>query len=226
VYGDRPGRVHDRGGQVLWMPRGAVTVDHPELNFITARDESSISVVLTNQSKAAVSATVTLGSTRISWKPDARVTVRRETRSAGGFPLSSDGRIPVEVTAEGITVLVVEGARARVEFQDQALRGGRPLPAASAGEPGFRGARAVAIRFGGGPGLTSVYAYLPDFDREVTHATIEWRQGAKTGRLEDAAFPFEFSMPVETDDPFEHTLTLRLKDGRTEKSPALILPLR
>jgi hypothetical protein len=33
-------------------------------------------------------------------------------------------------------------------------------------------------------------------------------------------------MPVETDDPFEHTLTLRLKDGRTEKSPALILPLR
>ena len=86
--------------------------------------------------------------------------------------------------------------------------------------------RSVPLRFGGAPGLTSVYAYLPDLGREVAHAALEWRQGAAAGRLEDAAFPFEFSVPVNTDDPFEYRVKLRLKDGRTEESAAAVLPLR
>ena len=135
-------------------------------------------------------------------------------------------RSPVEVAAEGITTLVVEGVRARVEFQDQALHGGRPLPATGAAGEGLRGLRVVPLRFGGAPGLTSVYAYLPDLGREVVHAALEWRQGAAAGRLEDAAFPFEFSVPVNTDDPFEYRVKLRLKDGRTEESAAAVLPLR
>jgi len=60
VYGDRPGQVYGVKGLHLWMPRAAVEVTHPELNFIVARGDKTLAVVLTNQSKSALTSRVRL----------------------------------------------------------------------------------------------------------------------------------------------------------------------
>ena len=72
VFGDRPGKVYDASGLYLWMPRGALTVDHPELNYVMARGDAKLAVALTNQSKSAVKSHVTLSRERIALAPGAK----------------------------------------------------------------------------------------------------------------------------------------------------------
>ncbi len=222
IYGDRPGKIYDISGLYLWMPRGIAQVDNPELNYLVARGDDRIAFVFTNQSKSPVQSRVRLDATRITL-PAAGATVRvwqqgapRATRA-----LAADGSFTVDVAADGVTALVIDGAQAHVNFQNQIVAADtKPLPAeGSTCELGFRGARAVALRFGAGD-LTSVYAYLPDFDRELAQCTLHYRQGdGAFTPLADSAFPFDYTIPVRGEAPVEFYVEVKLKDGRAEKSP-------
>lgn len=228
VFGDRPGHVYDETGLYLWMPRGAVTVDHPELNFITARGPAKVAVALTNQSKAAVKSTVTLARDRIAHAPGtvATVVVWENNRRTRELPLPADGRLAVDVAAEGITTLVVSGVTPRVEFQDQIRGRASPLPPQSVCDLGWRGARGVVLSFGAGE-LTSAYVYLPDFERTVTRCTVHYRQGAGEFRaLSDVSYPFDFTLPVAGEAPLEFWFEVQSGAAPVEKSPTGRLMLR
>ena len=78
---------------------------------------------------------------------------------------------------------------------------------------------AVAMRFGAGD-LTSVYAYLPDFDRELASCTFHHRQGGGTYRtIVDTSFPFDTTLPVSGTAPVEVFVEVQLKQGAKETSP-------
>jgi len=221
VFGDRPGKVYDESGLYLWMPRGAVTVDHPELNFVTARGPSKIAVALTNQSKSAVKSTVALSRDRIAPAPGARATVVvwENNRRVREQPLPADARIAVDVAAEGVTTLIISGVAPRVEFQDQILGRATRLPAESVVDLGWRGARGVVLSFGAGE-LTSAYVYVPDFERTVTRCTVHYQQGGGEVRaLSDAAYPYDFTLPVAGDAPLEFWFEVQSGTGQAEKSP-------
>lgn len=222
IYGDRPGRVYDTAGLSLWMPRGVVTVSHPELNYLVARGDDTLAIVLTNQSKQPVRATVQLDRALAGLDAGAKPTVAlwRENVAAGRGALTADGAGEVEVAAEGVTALVIRGVKPQAGFQREILAKGPALPAASVAELGFRGARAVAMRFGAGD-LTSAYVYLPDFEREITRCTVSYRQGVGEFRtLTDTAYPYDFTLPTEGAADLEWAMEIQLADGRTEKSPA------
>ena len=218
VYGDRPGRVYGVDGLTLWMPRGVAQVEHAELNYIVARGDNRVAIVFTNQSKTPVRSRVQLNPelVRMSGRPSLRVW-QQGAQTPGA--LAGDGSFMIDVAPAGITAVVVEGAQAQVRFQDQMLADTPPLPReGSVCDLGFRGARAVALRFG--RDLTSVYAYLPDLDREIAHCTLHYRQGdAPFTALPDGAFPFDYTIPARGDAPVEFYVEVQLKDGRSEKSP-------
>jgi hypothetical protein len=221
VFGDRPGKVYDESGLYLWMPRSVLTVDHPELNFVMARGDAKLAVVLTNQSKSAVKSHVTLSRERIALAPgtNAKVTVWENNRRVREQPLPSDARIAVDVAAEGITTLIVSGVAPRVEFQDQILSRAARLPVESVVDLGWRGARGVVLSFGAGE-LTSAYVYVPDFERVVTHCTVHYRQGSGEFRaLTDTSYPFDFTLPVAGDAPLEFWFEVQSGAGAAEKSP-------
>ncbi|MBI4627008.1 MAG: hypothetical protein HY736_27770 [Verrucomicrobia bacterium] len=228
VFGDRPGRVYDESGLYLWMPRGAVTVDHPELNFVTARGSSKIAIALTNQSKSALNSTVILSRDRIVLAPgaNAKVVVWENNRRVREEPLPADARIAVDVAAEGISALIVTGVAPRVEFQDQIIGRAAHLPAESVCDLGWRGARGVVLSFGAGE-LTSAYVYLPDTERAVKSCTVHYRQGVgdfKTAA--DSAYPFDFTLPVAGDAPLEFWFEVEFGAGLTDKSPVGRLVLK
>jgi len=221
VFGDRPGKVYDESGLYLWMPRGAVNVDHPELNYVMARGDAKLAVALTNQSKSAVKSHVTLARERIALAPgaNATVTVWENNRRVREEPLPADARIAVDVAAEGITTVIVSGVTPRVEFQDQILSRATRLPAESVVDLGWRGARGVVLSFGAGE-LTSAYVYLPDRERVVTHCTVHFRQGGGEVRaMSDASYPFDFTLPVAGDEPLEFWFEVQSGTGPAEKSP-------
>jgi hypothetical protein len=221
VFGDRPGKVYDESGLYLWMPRGAVNVDHPELNYVMARGDAKLAVALTNQSKSAVKSHVTLSRERIALAPgaNAKVTVWENNRRVREQPLPADARIAVDVAAEGITTVIVSGVTPRVEFQDQILSRADRLPAESVVDLGWRGARGVVLSFGAGE-LTSAYVYLPDQERVVTHCTVHYRQGGGEFRtMTDASYPYDFTLPVAGDAPLEFWFEVKSGAATAEKSP-------
>lgn len=221
IYGDRPGKFYDTAGLYLWMPRGVAQVAHPELNYIVARGDNRVALAFTNQSKSAVTSRVRLAPELVTLAPDARLRVWHDGQPGAVATPAADGSFEIAVSPEGVSAVVIEGAQAKVRFQDQALARDVPsLPAeGSVCELGFRGARAVAMRFGAGD-LTSVYAYLPDFEREIVRCTLHHRQGngAYTAR-EDRAYPFDYTIPTAGDAPVEFYVEVELRDGRVEKSP-------
>lgn len=221
VFGDRPGKVYDETGLYLWMPRGVLTVDHPELNFVTARGSAKVAITLTNQSKSAVKSHVTLARERIALAPgaNAKVVIWENNRRVREEPLAADGRIAVDVAAEGITTLIISGVTPRVEFQDQILDRAARLPAESVVDLGWRGARGVVLSFGAGE-LTSAYVYLPDQERVVTKCTVHYRQGDGEFRaMTDASYPYDFTLPVAGDAPLEFWFETQSNSGTAEKSP-------
>ena len=228
VFGDRPGKVYGENGLYLWMPRGVLTVDHPELNFVMARGDAKLAVALTNQSKSAVKSHVTLSRERIALAPGAhaKVTVWENNRRVREEPLASDTRIAVDVAAEGITTLIISGVKPRVEFQDQILSRAGRLPAESVVDLGWRGARGVVLSFGAGE-LTSAYVYLPDQERVVTKTTVHYRQGGgEFLTLTDASYPYDFTLPVAGDAPLEFWFEVQSGAGAAEKSPVGRLRLK
>jgi hypothetical protein len=221
VFGDRPGKVYDESGLYLWMPRGALTLDHPELNFVMARGDAKLAITLTNQSESAVESHVTLSRDRIALAPGttAKVTVWENNRRVRDTPLTADGRIAVEVAAKGITTLLVSGVTPRVEFQDQMLGRAARLPMESVVDLGWRGARGVVLSFGAGE-LTSAYVYVPDFERTVTRCTVHYRQGGGEVRsMTDASYPYDFTLPVAGDAPLEFWFETQSDSGLPSKSP-------
>ncbi len=221
VFGDRPGKVYDENGLYLWMPRGVLAVDHPELNFVMARGDAKLAIALTNQSKSAVKSHVTLSRERVTIAPgtNAKVTVWEDNRRVREEPLTADGRIAVDVASEGITTLIISGVTPRVEFQDQILSRAARLPAESVVDLGWRGARGVVLSFGAGE-LTSAYVYLPDQERVVTKCTVHYRQGGGEFRtMTDATYPFDFTLPVAGDAPLEFWFEAQSGAAPAEKSP-------
>ncbi len=223
VYGDRPGKIYDADNLYLWMPRGVVEVSHPELNYIVARGKGTVAFAFTNQSKSALKSRVKLNPRLVALPTSgsARVTLWKDGKKSRPAPLAADGSFEIEASAEGITAAVVEGVSPQTAFQAMILdKDAPPLPAStSVCDLGFRGVRAVAMRFGGG-NLTSVYAYLPDFDREIRHCTLYYRQGSGAyTALKDNAFPFDYTLPVQGSAPLEFYVEVDLAQGGREKSP-------
>ena len=221
VYGDRPGKVHDEGGLYLWMPRGAVKVDHPELNFVVARGAAKVAIALTNQAKSAVQSRVTLSAEHVT--PAAgktpKVTVWENNRRVREEPWPADGRIAVDVAAEGLTTLIIDEVKPRVAFQDRIPGRAAPLPAESVRDLGWRGVRGVVLSFGSDE-LTSAYVYLPDLERTVRSCTLSFRQGdGQVSTLADQAYPFEFTLPVSGDAPLTFWLEVQSDSGPPERSP-------
>jgi hypothetical protein len=226
IYGDRPGRIFDEPGMHLWMPPGVVDVAHPELNYIVARREGTVAVVLTNQSKSSVRSTVRLNPDHVAGAERAAVTVLPGDSVRHPVAARAEGRVAVEVPAGGLIAVLFAGVTPRVQFQNEFLAPGPKLPPGSAGELGFRGARGVAMRFGPRD-LTSAYFYLPDFEREISRCTLIWRQGGgDEQRASDAAYPFEFTVLPASDAELEWRVELELRGGASERSPPGRLKLR
>lgn len=229
VYGDRPGRVYDLDGAHLWMPRGVAEVSHPELNYIVARTDDAVAIVLTNQSKAPVRSKVRLNPDLVRYNAGSnavRATLWENNIATRKTGLGARGEVEVEVRPEGIAAVVIRGVTPQVTFQRAVLAPSPALPAGSVSELGWRGAKGVAISFGPRE-LTTAYVYLPDIEREIVRCTLRSQQrGSEPRVMTDHAYPFEFTISTAGDAEIEWSIEVELEDGRVDRSPLGRIELR
>jgi len=223
-YGDRPGKFYGHTDAILWMPQHLLKTGSVELNYLAARGDGRLYLAFANQSRAAVSAEVTLNPEVLpaAMQGSYRVRVIAGDRPAREVTLR-DGRFPIEVAAMGQTAVIIEGLHVTPKFQQKLL-------AASDGqawqkdyaELNFGQARAMILNFG--PAEKSAYIYLQADDTTFKEVSLTYTVEGKTATLRDQAYPFEFTVPLPEDaTEFEFRLTGAMVDGRSPVSETVVL---
>jgi hypothetical protein len=226
VYGARPGRFHDDPGVHLWLPRGLVTFDSIQVNYVAGHGNGRCYLALANQAAQPVTTTLVIDPQRVALPGEhrARVWVGAEP---GPALTVVDGRVTVTIPAKGQVSLAVDEARVTTVIQHAMLDGRTPpLPAGSSVtvQAPFGSVTATALRFG--RDLTTVHVWLQAGPSMVSRAVLSWTQQGRVERRESSEFPFEFTVPVaDAESLFSARVIVTTPRGE-ETSPELQVRLR
>jgi hypothetical protein len=223
-YGDRPGKFYEYDDAALWMPQHLLKTGSVELNYVAARGEGRVYLAFANQSNDDVTTEVVFNREVLpeSSRGQFRVRVLGDAQAAQDVVLK-DGRFPLKVGARGQTAVVIEGLTVSPKFQHKLL-------AAKAdqawkqdyAETAYGNARAMVLNFG--PAAKTAYVYLQDDDAKFKAVTLSYEVGGQKKMETDAAYPFEFTVPLAADaTEFKFQLTGQTPAGVTSESEAVSL---
>lgn len=199
-YGNRPGRFYDRDQVWLWMPRRLLTSSEVEVNYLTARGEKELLVALTNQSPESVHSQLTFNLELLPQLAGAtlQAEVWRENKKVGETSVI-DGKVQIEVAADGITALIIKGIEIKPRFQQRMLEKDAQGWKHDYAESQFGRSRSMILNLG--TSLKSAYIYLQDDDSRFRQVTLTYRIGKQpAGTIVDTSYPFEFTVPLTSDD--------------------------
>ncbi len=192
------GKFHDQAKVRPWMPKGLVTADDMQVNYVSARGERRFCIALMNECDRElrdVNVQIDLGQFEFAASTlKARVWSDNVLQSE---PITlQDGRCKVTLKPKGIVAMVIEGLKAKTAFQHQF--NARP-PAADAVShqrihTPFGEAQAVIFSFG--ENLRWLYAWLTADNKTIKSARLHIDLPGRRETLGDATFPFEFSLPL------------------------------
>jgi hypothetical protein len=129
----------------------------------------------------------------------------------------------VTVPPMGLTAVEIEGLIITPKFQDR-LVGAKASDAwrTDYAEVAHGHARAMILNFG--PAATTAYVYLQDDDSKFKEVTLSYTVAGKRATITDAAYPFEFTVPLARDaSAFHFQLSTRALDGRSTESGTVSL---
>lgn len=117
TYGHRPGVFYGDRDVWLWMPRGIVALDNPQVNWVSAEGNGKLYLSLTNASARAQHVTLTFGEPQAGIRPD-RDHMAWIIRDNGPREpvVVKHGRLRTSVSAKGITAVIVAGATLTIKL--------------------------------------------------------------------------------------------------------------
>lgn len=212
IYGEGPGKVFGDDTARLWLDRKYVQVKTPAVNYLLARGNDHVWLILMNEGSDVTLAPVSLDCDALGVRGDS-VRVLEADGKNSAKPLQAQMSIPVP--PKGLVALSFEAQPERSPAIP-ALDGGRvnqTLP----GEWG----RMEAFRIRSPFGKDSLYAVLTGRPKDGV-ATLKLA-GAKP--VEKKTYPYEFSIyPLPMDKDLRFSLELSESEGRIVESPSIVLP--
>ncbi len=208
------------------MPRGLITSDNRQLDWIAGHGNGQFYLALWNQSFEEQNATITIDRTRVQCDPsrDARTWVDNAPAQPQRI---TDNQLAVKVSAKGIIAFAISAKvipNLQAKLYDDTLPA-LPGPGMIETEAPFGKVHAMLLR--SGRDLTSAYVYTEALPENVIAARLRWRQGnGPWQEMTDNIYPYEFS-PELRDDAGDFAAVLEVEDvhQNTLRSSVLRLPL-
>lgn len=217
MYGSRAGSFYNVKDVQLWMPARLLSTGSRELNYIAARKGNRLLLAFTNQSAAPVTSSVMLNPALVKTSAASRITSLSGTK-AGAL---KNGTFSCSVPANGIAVFVVEDAVPAVAFQQKILAKTRDKGNDYSEMPT---GNAKALLFKLGAYGRRLFVYLEDDDNKWRSARLHYTDAAgREQQVNDAAYPFEFTVPVQQAHSIQCWLTLTKEDGTVITSEKISL---
>ncbi|WP_043347607.1 NEW3 domain-containing protein [Beutenbergia cavernae] len=111
TYGHAPGRFYGEDGVWPYLPAGSVSVDDPQINWLTGVGNDSLYLSLTNESTTASRVTVSFDAELTGIRRSGRYDVEIVGGDGRRRPVRiRNGRLDVEVPGRGLAAVVIRGA--------------------------------------------------------------------------------------------------------------------
>lgn len=216
LYGAKKGTFFTEKDVQLWMPARLLRISNNELNYVAARKNNQLMLAFTNQSAVPVTATVTIDPARV--KLNKQCVLRSFTGSIKNA--LSDSSFTITVPANGLMAVALDGVMLSTSFQEQLLN--TDYKESDLDYMHLREGRTHAMLFDLGTYDRRLYVYLEDDDNKYRSASLVYSIGkGKQQRIDDTAYPFEFTVPVGKGRPVSFYLLLTGTDGNEERSVKL-----
>lgn len=195
VYGHAPGEVLGEKDVWPWLRRGLVSLDNPQVNYLTAHNGKSFFLILMNESPEKESVNIKFNPANINGGKSEFTKARNLVARNSEITLK-DSATTVELEPRGWTVLAVDDLSIDVPAHRVSP------PAKPSADPGFvtidvekdMHIRAAAIQME--PGAWDAFVWGNAGSGSLKEITLEWQVGDKSGTVKDTDYPYEFSVPV------------------------------
>lgn len=191
-YGHTEGTFYGEKA-TLWMPANLVNICSKELNYISARSADKLMIAFTNQSGQLVSTEVKLNTEKMNLVPGKKYRVRyiadNQSEIVGEMV---NGKFDMQVSAHGITAVIIEGVDLKIKFQE------KMLAKSNAWSKDYDATeddvvRAMILNLGNVS--TTAYVYLTADDKNISAVKLV----VNGVEMIDDVYPFEFTVPVAED---------------------------
>lgn len=226
IYGDRPGSFYGDSGVWLWLPKALVTTNNIQLNYIAGYGNGKLYLAFANQSKSPVTTTVTLNNSLIPYGTSHSAAVWQQNVPAGTTTVVN-GQVTVNVAADGITALAIDGINIRPFFQSKyTYASSYTLPSQSYQSTTTSYGKVTGSIISFSRSLTSSHVWLGADTSQLQRATLHYSTGAAWQQITDSTYPFEFTIPLDASVPnFTFYIEGLKVGGATENSSTLTLPV-
>lgn len=222
VYGSQPGTFYGHPDAWLWMPKGILQSDNPQINWITAESGDKLYIGLANVSKDAQQVGLKLNPAVVGGlDPDKSypVTVIRDngTPEAG---VMTGGELRLTVSGRGMTAVIVDGLNIEVPLHRAAPE--RDTAEASYFFDTYSPIDAVKGMLLVKPDKSSYHAYIQAKTTEPATLHYSWDGGATYRSIPDTVYPMEWSV---RSDALSETFTYYVEsNGKRTRARTLYLP--
>ncbi len=222
IYGAAAGEFYGDKAVRLWLPRGLVTSDNRQLDWLAAHGNGQLYLALINQSARDEHATIRLNRGLVECRDgEARCWCNNQVATAE----VAGNRVEVTVPGKGIVALAIP-AYVRLRLQAKLYAADAPaLPAQSYADTAAPFGEVHAMLLTAGRGLTSAFIYTEAKPENVIAARLHWRQGDGAWcEQTDSIFPYEFSPELREDDG-DFQCVFEVEDARQQLLPSQLITL-
>jgi hypothetical protein len=223
IYGAQPGHFYDEKNVWLFMPKGLLSSSNVQINYLAACGNGKLYLALANQSKEAVTTTLTLNSGLLKLDPRKWYSAKvwKDNKPSGSVSIT-DGQVTVSVSAEGITALAIDSLPVSTSFQSKLTEKTSAWRQDSASLKFGGGSKAVLFNFG--LALQSVYTFTKATGETFKKVTLHYACNGKWSALTRESYPFDFTVEVpQGTEEFKFRYEGVAKDGNLISSQEGIL---
>ena len=207
-YGAAKGAIYDDKNVRLWMKRGLVEVNSPEINYITGVSKDKFWVALLSESANSLPVTLKIGK-HAGVAANAPAAVFSNEKSKPAKAVLNDLELPLTVAGKGITVVSFPLASTSTETVVPAIKNG--MKVVELGEPW---GKMFLFRIRSPFGWDSIYGFLETAPINGAVVSITSQQQTITKNN----YPFEWSLPkVGTNEKMELKIKLQTSDGKVHE---------
>jgi hypothetical protein len=202
VYGHKPGEIFGNKNVNLWLPKNAIQSSEFALNHVFGRDEQNTYLVLMNTSDRKVVSELFLNPDAIKWNYGATyptVIYQSDGKQSEGEFLN--GKINIEVPAQGLIAIKIVGLNNEVPLQEKVLK--EAMKVQNEGyfkkdhpQPALGTVTGMLIKLV--PEFTDAYLYSSATEKEAKSVTLHYQlEGEEWQQETKLSYPFEFSLRIK-----------------------------
>lgn len=197
VYGDRKGTFYGDKNVQLWMPFNLLKCNTIQANYLAGYGNGKLYLAFTNQSAKNFNAKVQLNADVVPYSNGKiyQATLWQDNHQIKATTMK-DGVIDFPLSNHGITAVIIDDIVIKPSFQNRVFASAKTLSSKSYVTQSTEIGKVTGMIINMGKSLINSYIWLNAKDNFLKSATLVYKDGANWKRIEDATYPFEFSIPL------------------------------